>query len=179
MWNRVLLQQLLQPWSPHHSNASLPLLANHIDGTATVALDGTQQALADIATLSHIKDMGRYMSCPFHAVHNYEFACFKDDPIRVKRIVNDSIRLSDQLLPMESDALTKLQNEVIVFFGDSLVRNQFVSFACRLWELDESIVYHKEMNTPTLQVLHSRKYNLEVQFMFHGYLLNLHKTNFS
>lgn len=134
-----------------------------------------------ISSTIHVNNFGRYASCPFLSEHNYEFACFLLDPTKGERICSNT---RTNIVDMR-EALPKLTNHSLLFVGDSLVRNQFVSFACLLWEADDTIST-SDIDTPSERdplphvfSIRSPKYNLEVRQVFVGLILDIQEKQLS
>ena len=132
-------------------------------------------------------------SCPFHDMHSHEFACFIQDQRKVNHIIHST---PGKMVDLKRQ-LPRLANQTILFVGDSLVANQFVSLACLLWEADIAITEkdlffrgnehqrlklhkhvgeHRVGHSIRTVSIRSNTYNLEVQFLFTGLLLNAHGT---
>ena len=169
----------------------IPILA-----FVTVLLLVTQSISSDVGVIPdflHLNNFGRYASCPFHEINRFEFSCFIQNQTKVNRIIRNTLGSMVDL----KEQLPRLTNQTILFVGDSLVEDQFVSLACLLWEADfaiqesdlffhdndaqriklhENVSHHKNGQAVRFFAVRSNTYNLEIQYTFSGTLLNLHET---
>jgi len=169
----------------------IPILA-----FVTVLLLVTQSISTDVEVIPdflHLNNFGRYASCPFHEINRFEFSCFIQNQTKVNRIIRNTLGSMVDL----KEQLPRLTNQTILFVGDSLVEDQFVSLACLLWEADfaiqesdlffhdndaqriklhENVSHHKNGQAVRFFAVRSNTYNLEIQYTFSGTLLNLHET---
>ena len=119
----------------------------------------------DVAEMLHLQDAQRYESFAMLSGADDQFACFKRNRTRANNIARNSggIYVDARVVaPL-------LANQVIMFYGDSLLRNQFVSLAAVLWEADTSCLV--QLAERTSKVIYCSRYNITVQFAYSWWLL--------
>lgn len=114
----------------------------------------------------HVISTGRYFTNPYLSKDEGAFSCFRKDPNISDRILSNS----------ESDfvnfreMLPKLQNKTLMFWGDSLMENQFISFASLLWECDNTCV---DISGKGIMAIRSRKHAIDAYLVFSWTLLSI------
>jgi hypothetical protein len=119
---------------------------------------------------TNIHNVTRYLDCSFHAERDYEFACHKFSEEKTDQV------LSFQALPKfnfhDPEVRDQIRNSSIVFFGDSLMRNQFISMACLLFEYDESITEDQQERDDHFLKIYSPELDYEIIFVNHHTLFD-------
>jgi hypothetical protein len=119
---------------------------------------------------TNIHNITRYLDCSFHAERDYEFACHKFSKEKTDEV------LSFQAPPLlnfhDREVQDQIKNNSIVFYGDSLMRNQFISMACLLYEYDESITEEQMENEDHFLKIYSPELDYEIIFVNHHTLFD-------
>jgi hypothetical protein len=110
---------------------------------------------------TNIRNIVRYRNCSFHYLTQSVYACHEYSPEKTYKI------LSFQNIPhfnfWDQKVQQQIRNKTIVFQGDSLVINQFVSLACLLYEFDASIHSKRDMyRNDKLFRIYSPRLNFEI-----------------
>lgn len=119
---------------------------------------------------TNIKETERYLSCPFHALHNHEFACHEVAMERTETIL--SFQAPPKFNFHNPKIQNLLQNKKIALIGDSLMRNQFVSLACLLWEFDSSVEASSLVVTEQFPRIYSQLLNFDLLYMNHNSIVD-------
>jgi hypothetical protein len=113
---------------------------------------------------TNFKNISPYMHCPYHSYPGGTFNCF-GSPKRVLNIL--SYQTSPKFNFHDIKVANRLRNKSLLLIGDSLMRNQYASLGCFLWEYDPSAYV---TNGGNLFQIHSPQLNLTVVFS-QSYLL--------
>ena len=115
----------------------------------------------------HLSNLPRYFNNPFLAKeHGRAFACFRKDSTVSDRILNHT----DSAIVNMREALPYLENQTILFWGDSLMQNQFISFASLVWEADPKAW---DKSSKMVYSIYAPTYSLDVIFSFSQTCLDL------
>lgn len=131
-----------------------------------IAVTGQSETTV-ISDALHLTNLRRYLTNPFLASKDEGvFACYRKDPGAPARM----LKFTEFEIVNMREVLPQLSNQTILFWGDSLVVNQFVSFASLLWEADDSCI---DLSGKGVYAVRCKRHNIDAYHSFSWTLMDI------